>query len=65
MSAKRVQRPFLACLWMMGALIALSAMAIAGRELSVELNAFQIALTRSVFCLVVLIPILSVIALRL
>jgi drug/metabolite transporter (DMT)-like permease len=60
-SAKRVQRPFLACLWMMGALVALSAMAIAGRELSIELNPFQIALTRSVFCLTVLIPILAVI----
>ena len=61
MSAERPQRPFLACLWMMGALVALSTMAIAGRELSVELNAFQIAFTRSVFCLVVLIPILAVI----
>ena len=61
MSTQRPQRPFLAGLWMIGALFALSGMAISGRELSVELNAFQIAFTRSVFCLAVLIPLLAVI----
>ena len=37
-SAKRPQRPFLACLWMIGALVTLSTMAIAGRELSVRVR---------------------------
>ena len=35
------QRPILASLWMMGALLSISGMAIAGRELSSELNAFH------------------------
>ena len=55
----RKQRPLLASLWMIGALVSISGMAIAGRELSSELNAFQISFTRSLFCLIALIIILS------
>ena len=54
----RKQRPLLASLWMIGALVSISGMAIAGRELSSELNAFQISFTRSLFCLIALIIIL-------
>ncbi len=58
---KNPQRPLLASIWMVGALFSLSGMAISGRELSLELNAFQIAFIRSLFCIVVLIPLLTVI----
>ncbi len=54
----RKQRPLLASLWMIGVLVSLSGMAVAGRELSSELNAFQISFTRSLFCLIALIIIL-------
>jgi len=54
----RKQRPLLACLWMIGVLVSVSGMAVAGRELSSELNAFQISFTRSLFCLIALIIIL-------
>ena len=52
------QRPLLASLWMIGVLVSLSGMAVAGRELSSELNAFQISFTRSLICLMALIIIL-------
>ena len=58
MSLKK-QRPLLASLWMIGALVSISGMAIAGRELSSELNAFQISFTRSLFCLLALLIIMS------
>ena len=61
MSDARTQRPFLAGAWMLGALLCLCGMAIAGRELSVELNAFQITFIRSVFCLAALLLLLRVI----
>ena len=64
MSAERPQRPFLAGLWMMGALVFLCGMAVAGRELSAELTAFQTSLTRSVTCLAVLLPLLAIIGFR-
>ena len=54
----RKQRPLLASLWMIGVLVSLSGMAVAGRELSSELNAFQISFTRSLICLMALIIIL-------
>ena len=54
----RKQRPLLASLWMIGVLVSLSGMAVAGRELSSELNAFQISFARSLFCLMALIIIL-------
>jgi drug/metabolite transporter (DMT)-like permease len=63
-STERPQRPFLAGLWMMGALVFLCGMAVAGRELSAELTAFQTSFTRSATCLAVLIPILAVIGFR-
>ena len=56
-----MQRPFLAGAWMLGALLCLCGMAIAGRELSVELNAFQITFIRSAFCLGALLLLLRVI----
>ena len=58
MTNPRKQRPLLASFWMMGALLSISGMAIAGRELSSELNAFQISFTRSLFCLLALLVIL-------
>ena len=58
MANPRKQRPLLASFWMMGALLSISGMAIAGRELSSELNAFQISFTRSLFCLLALLVIL-------
>ena len=47
MSDARTQRPFLAAAWMLGALLCLCGMVIAGREMSVELNPFQMALLQS------------------
>ena len=61
MGTKRQQRPYLATLWMVGALISISGMAIAGRELSSELNAFQISFTRSFLCLLSLFGLLAII----
>ena len=58
------QRPYLATLWMVGAMIALSGMAVAGRELSSELNAFQISFTRSFICLFSLIVLLTFIGFK-
>tara|TARA_Y100000588_G_scaffold395150_1_gene520542 strand:+ start:1446 stop:2324 length:879 start_codon:yes stop_codon:yes gene_type:complete len=58
MKTSRPQRPILASIWMMGALLSISGMAIAGRELSGELNAFQISFSRSLFCLIALALIL-------
>ena len=57
----RTQRPFLAGAWMLGALLCLCGMAISGRELSVELNAFQITFLRSVLCLAAILLLLGVI----
>ena len=50
----RKQRPLLASLWMIGALVSISGMAIAGRELSSELNAFQMSFARSSICLFII-----------
>ena len=57
----RTQRPFLAGAWMLGALFCLCGMAVSGRELSVELNAFQITFLRSVLCLAAILLLLRVI----
>jgi drug/metabolite transporter (DMT)-like permease len=64
MTTEREQRPFLASLWMVGALVSISGMAIAGRELSSELNAFQISFTRSFLCLLSLALILTIIGFK-
>ena len=64
MSETTPQRPFLAGLWMLGALLCLCGMTVAGRELSDELTAFQIAFTRSGVCLAVLLTILMMIGFR-
>jgi drug/metabolite transporter (DMT)-like permease len=60
----RPQRPFLAGLWMMGALVFLCGMAISGRELSAELTAFQTSMIRSLTCLLFLLALLAVIGFR-
>ena len=49
----------LAGTWMSGALVSFLLMAIAGRELSTELNTFQILFFRSVIGLVLILAILS------
>ena len=64
MGTERQQRPYLATLWMVGALISISGMAIAGRELSSELNAFQISFTRSFLCLLSLFVLLTIIGFK-
>ena len=64
MGTERQQRPYLATLWMFGALISISGMAIAGRELSSELNAFQISFTRSFLCLLSLFVLLTIIGFK-
>ena len=43
----RVDRPALAALWMIGAIVSFAAMAVAGRELSAELSTFEIMAYRS------------------
>jgi len=63
-STERQQRPFLAGLWMMGALVFLCGMAISGRELSAELTAFQTSMVRSAVCLGFLVVLLAVIGFR-
>ena len=57
----RSQRPFLAGAWMLGALFFLCGMAISGREMSIELNAFQITFIRSFVCLAVILLLLCVV----
>jgi len=42
-----------ATLWMMGAVISLIAMALAGRELAAEISIFEIMFIRNIFCLAV------------
>jgi drug/metabolite transporter (DMT)-like permease len=51
-------RPLLALAWMMGAVLSFSAMAVAGRELSVSLNTFELMLYRSVIGFVIVALIL-------
>lgn len=43
-----------AMLWMLGALVSFSALALAGRELSTEMTLFQVLFLRSVICLLAL-----------
>jgi drug/metabolite transporter (DMT)-like permease len=45
-----------AALWMSGALLSFTGMALAGRELSAEISLYQILFLRSVFCLTILVP---------
>ena len=61
MSPPSTQRVFLAGSWMLGALCFLCGMAISGRELSVELNSFQITFLRSVICLAVILAVLCLV----
>lgn len=49
-----------AALWMMGAVVSFSAMAVAGREVSFELDTFEIMLYRSVIGLVLVVSIASI-----
>lgn len=55
----RVQGITLAVLWMSGALVSFLSMALAGRELSAELNTFQILFFRSAIGVLVIATILS------
>ena len=48
-----------AALWMLGAVVSLSTMAISGRELSAELNTFQILFFRSLVGLAVISALLQ------
>lgn len=50
------QRPVMAAVWMLGALVSFSMMAIAARELSSLLHVFQIATFRSIFSVAILLP---------
>jgi drug/metabolite transporter (DMT)-like permease len=45
-------------LWMMGALASFTMMALAGRELSVELTLFEILFLRSIICFAILLPLI-------
>lgn len=47
-------RPLLAFAWMLGAAASFSAMAVAGRELSVEMNTFELMLYRSIIGIVII-----------
>lgn len=49
----------IAALWMVGALFSFLSMAIAGRELSAELNTFQILFFRSIVGLLIIVAVLS------
>ena len=61
MSAPRRSQPvFRAALWMLGAVVSLIAIAIAGRELAQEMSLFEVIFFRNVICLVFLAPILLV-----
>ncbi len=52
-------RPLLAFVWMMGAVVSFSAMAVAGRELQVEMNTFELMLYRSAIGFAVVSAILA------
>ena len=59
MSAPRPPQPVLrAAGWMLGAVVSLIAIAIAGRELTREISVFEVIFFRNVLCLVVLAPLL-------
>ena len=59
MSAPRAPRlPLRAAAWMLGAVVSLIAIAVAGRELTRELSIFEIVCFRNALCLVFLAPIL-------
>ncbi len=52
-------RPLLAALWMLGAVASFSAMAVAGREISAELNTFELMFYRSVIGFFIVLGLLS------
>jgi drug/metabolite transporter (DMT)-like permease len=59
MAGTRTTPAVRAALWMLGAVVALSTMAVSGRELSAELNTFQILFFRSVVGLAVISALLQ------
>jgi len=60
MNATPIRHPVVtAALWMLGALLSFSAMAVGGRELSKELGTFEIVFLRSVVALVIVIALVS------
>ena len=46
---------FTAALWMMGAIASFSTMAVAGREVAVELDTFEIMMYRSLFGVLIVV----------
>lgn len=52
-------RPLMAALWMMGALISFSVMAVSGRELAAELDTFEIMTYRSLIGLVIVVAVIA------
>lgn len=52
-------RPLLALAWMLGAAASFSAMAVAGRELSVDMNTFELMLYRSIIGFVVICALIA------
>ncbi len=52
-------RPMVALLWMLGAAASFSAMAVAGRELSVEMNTFELMLYRSIIGFVIICAVIA------
>lgn len=53
-------RPFIAALWMMGAIASFTLMAVAGREVQTEMNSFELMAWRSAIGFVVVLALLSV-----
>jgi drug/metabolite transporter (DMT)-like permease len=51
--------PVKAALWMMGAVVSFSAMAVAGREIQVEMNTFELMLYRSLIGWLVVVAVLA------
>ncbi|MGB0498826.1 MAG: DMT family transporter [Rubricella sp.] len=49
------QRPLLAGLWMLGATLSFSTMAVAGREIAIELDTFELMLYRSIIGVIVVV----------
>jgi drug/metabolite transporter (DMT)-like permease len=51
-------RPLRAAAWMMGAVVSFVAMAVAGREIQVEMNTFELMLYRSAIGFAVIVPVI-------
>jgi len=56
---EQTARPLLAFYWMMGAVVSFVAMAVAGREISAEMNTFELMLYRSVIGFIIVLLLLG------